>query len=431
MKTAEMTAYDAYNMAQGQFDRIAELLNLEPEARDFLRHPVREYHIRIPVRLDDNSVKVFTGYRVQHNDARGPCKGGIRFHPLETVSTLRALAMGMSWKAALLDLPLGGSSGGVICDPHNLSRGEEERLCRGWVRQLARNIGPTRDIIAPDIMAGSQQMLWMLDEYEHIAGEKQPGLSTGKAGVMASACPRVESTGVGVALVVREALKRIGLRADQARASVQGFGMVAQHAVATFIEMGGTVTSVSSWCQEDGTAYTYRKRDGIDLKELRGITNLFGDINKDRARDFGYEVSDGDDWLKQPVEILIPAALENQITSENAKDISHPVQIIAEGANGPTTPSAEKELNSRNIYIIPDLLANAGGITGGYLEQVQSSNNLYWSKDEVLSRLDIMLTNAFTTVSEFADKRRLSMRDAALAIAIDRVATASSLRGWI
>jgi glutamate dehydrogenase (NAD(P)+) len=239
-------------MAQGQFDRIAELLHLNSNVRDFLRHPMREHHVRIPVRLDDNSVRVFWGYRIQHNDSRGPCKGGVRFHPQETLSTLRALAMGMTWKAALLDIPLGGSSGGVICDPHNLSRGEEERLCRGWVRQLVKNIGPTVDVISPDIMVGSQQLLWMLDEYEQLVGRKQPGVSTGKAGFMSAAFPRVQSTGVGVALVVRETLKHLVIRPADARASVQGFGMVARHAIRTLIEMGVTITSVASWCPEDG-----------------------------------------------------------------------------------------------------------------------------------------------------------------------------------
>lgn len=431
MITAEQTVYDPYNMAQGQFDRIAELLRLNSNVRDFLRHPMREHHVRIPVRLDDNSVKVFWGYRIQHNDSRGPCKGGVRFHPQETLSTLRALAIGMTWKAALLDIPLGGSSGGVICDPHDLSRGEEERLCRGWVRQLVKNIGPTVDVISPDIMVGSQQLLWMLDEYEQLVGQKQPGVSTGKAGFLSAAFPRVQSTGVGVALVVRETLKHLVIRPTEARASVQGFGMVSRYAIRTLIEMGVTVTSVASWCPEDGCAYTYRKRDGVSLQELGDVTNHYGDIDRGRARDLGYEVLDGSAWLEQPVEILIPAALENQITAENVEQIAPEVRIIAEGANGPTTPSAESILTGRQVYIIPDLLANAGGITCGYFEQVQSNSNLYWTRDEVLAKLDIMLTNAFITVSDFAERHRLPMRDAALAIAVERVATASMLRGWI
>ncbi len=381
--------------------------------------------------MDDGSVEVFRGFRVQHNDARGPGKGGIRFHPQETLDTVRALAMWMTWKCAVVDIPLGGAKGGVICDPHNLSAREQERLCRGWVRQIARNVGPTTDVPAPDVMTSAQHMLWMLDEFETIHGSKLPGFITGKPVGMGGSLGRTEATGFGVVFTIREALKELGIRASDTTASVQGFGNVAQYAIELYLQLGGRVCCVSSWDQEEQTSYAFRKSDGLDLDELRGITNRFGGIDKEKARDLGYDVLPGDDWISQDVDILLPAALENQINGESSLRISKKVKIVAEGANGPTSPEADAVLKERGIYVIPDFLANAGGVTCSYFEQVQSNMNYFWERDDVLGRLDIKMTSAFVAVSELARKKKLSMREAGYAIAIDRVAKACRDRGWV
>jgi glutamate dehydrogenase (NAD(P)+) len=418
-------------MAQAQFDRVAELLDLDTGAREFLREPTREYAFSIPVRMDDGSSGVFRGFRVQHNDARGPSKGGIRFHPLETMDTVRALAMWMTWKCAVLDLPLGGGKGGVICDPHNLSAREQEQICRGWVRQIARNVGPLQDVPAPDVMTNPQHMLWMLDEYEAIHGAKLPGFITGKPVGMGGSLGRKEATGYGVVFTIREALKELGIRPEDTTASVQGFGNVSQFAIELYHQIGGTVTCVSCWDQEDQKSYAFRKRDGIDLPELQGITDRFGGIEREKAQDLGYEVLAGERWLEQGVEILIPGALENQINADTVGKIPSSVRIIAEGANGPTSPEADQILHQRGVFVIPDLLANAGGVTCSYFEQVQSNSNFYWDRDEVLGKLDLKMTGAFIGVSDVARTQKLYMRDAAYVIAVDRVAQACRDRGWV
>lgn len=424
-------SFNPFEMAQEQFDKAAESLNLDEGTRELLRNPLREFHFSIPVKMDDGSVKVFRGFRVQHNDAKGPSKGGIRFHPQETIDTVRALSMWMTWKCAVVDIPLGGGKGGVICDPHNLSMQEQEQICRGWVRQMAKNVGPLNDVPAPDVMTTAQHMLWMLDEYEVIQGAKFPGFITGKPVGMGGSLGRTEATGYGVIFTVREALKELGIKPEGTKASVQGFGNVAQFAIRLYNQMGGTVVCVSSWDQKDETSYSFKKADGIDIDELLKITDRFGGIDKAKAEELGYEVLPGDAWIEQEVEILIPAALENQIREDNVTKISSKVKIIAEGANGPTTPEADKVIKERNIFLVPDFLANAGGVTCSYFEQVQSNMNYFWEKDEVLGKLDVKMTSAFIAVSDLARKKNLYMRDAAYAISISRVAQACKDRGWV
>jgi glutamate dehydrogenase len=423
--------FNSFEMAQRQFDSVAEILSLDDATRQLLRNPLREFSFAIPVRMDDGSVQVFRGFRVQHNDARGPSKGGIRFHPQETLDTVRALSMWMTWKCAVVDIPLGGAKGGVICDPHNLSMREQERLCRGWVRQIARNVGPTIDVPAPDVMTTAQHMLWMLDEFELIHGSKLPGFITGKPVGMGGSLGRAEATGYGVVFTLREALKELNVRASDTTASVQGFGNVSQYAIELYEKLGGTVTCVSSWDQEDQTSYSFHKKDGVNLQQLLDITDRFGGIDKKKARDLGYDVLPGGDWISQDVDILIPAALENQINTDTVGRISAKVKIIAEGANGPTTPEADARLHERGVFGIPDFLANAGGVTCSYFEQVQSNQNYFWEKDDVLGRLDLKMTSAFVAVSELAKKKKFSMRDAAYVIAVDRVAKACRDRGWV
>ena len=423
--------YNAFEMAQAQFDRAAAILDLDQPTRELLRYPMREFHFSIPIRMDDGKVKVFRGFRVQHNDARGPGKGGIRFHPMETIDTVRALAMWMTWKCAVVDIPLGGSKGGVICDPHNLTLREQEQLCRGWVRQIARNVGPHLDVPAPDVMTSAQSMLWMLDEYETIHGAKYPGFITGKPVSIGGSQGRKEATGYGVVFTLREALRDLKLITSNTTASVQGFGNVSQYAIELYQQLGGKVLCVGSWDHAENKSYCFFKKQGIVVEELRKISDRFGGIDKSKAKELGYEVLDGSDWIAQDVDILIPAALENQITKDNVQRISNRVRIIAEGANGPTTPEADEVLRQRNIFIIPDFLANAGGVTCSYFEQVQSNMNYYWDKDEVLAKLDTKMTAAYIEVRELANKRGLHMRDAAYVISISRVAQACKDRGWV
>ncbi len=423
--------FNPFEMARKQFDNVADLLGLNQATRDLLRSPMREFSFSIPVRMDDGSVSIFRGFRVQHNDARGPGKGGIRFHPMETIDTVRALAMWMTWKCAVVDIPLGGSKGGVICDPHNLSQRELEQICRGWVRQISRLVGPNIDIPAPDVMTNPQSMLWMLDEYETIHGGKYPGFITGKPVSIGGSQGRNEATGYGVVFTLREAMKEMNLKPANTEASVQGFGNVSKFAIEMYQRLGGRVVCVSSWDQKDKASYSFYRRDGVDLAALTAITDHFGGIDKAKARDLGYEVLPGDDWLTRDVDILIPAALENQITAENAAKISARVKIIAEGANGPTTPEADATLNERGIFVIPDFLANAGGVTCSYFEQVQSNMNYYWGKDEVLSKLDTRMTAAYVDVVTVSRKRKISMRNAAYVISVGRVAQACLDRGWV
>jgi len=276
------TNYNPFHAAQKQFDKAAEMLDLDEATCELLRNPIREFHFQIPVRMDDGRVQIFKGYRVQHNDARGPAKGGLRFHPQETIDAVRAMAMWVTWKTAVADLPLGGGKGGVICDPHNLSQHEQERICRGWIRQVYKNIGPTTDIPAPDIMTNAQHMLWMLDEYETIQGSKNPGMITGKPVGMGGSLGRIEATGYGVIITVREALKELGISPESTTASIQGFGHVAQYAIELYLQMGGKVLCVSSWDQNDQTSYSFYKEEGVDLHELRSISNTFGGIDKEK-----------------------------------------------------------------------------------------------------------------------------------------------------
>jgi len=424
-------SFNAFKMAQTQFDNVAEKLDLDQATRDLLRNPIREFHFSIPVKMDDGTVKIFQGFRVQHNDSRGPCKGGIRFHPQETIDTVKALATWMTWKCSVVDIPLGGGKGGVICDPHNLSMREQEQICRGWVRQVVRNVGPLQDVPAPDVMTNAQHMIWMMDEYEKLTGGKYPGFITGKPVGMGGSLGRTEATGFGVIYTLREALNELGIDIKKTTAAFQGFGNVSQYAVKLYQEYGGTPVCVSCWEQKENKSYTFIKKSGIDLDELLGITDKFGGIDKAKAKALGYEVADAEAWIQQEVDILVPAALENQINAETVQKVSSKVKVVAEGANGPTTPEADEVFKKKNIFVIPDFLANAGGVTCSYFEQVQCNMNYFWTKEEVLSKLDNIMTSAFHAVYGLAKQKKVYMRDAAYMIAVNRVAEACKLRGWV
>ncbi|NLC44532.1 MAG: Glu/Leu/Phe/Val dehydrogenase [Clostridiales bacterium] len=422
--------YNPFEIAQEQFDSVASVLELDDGLRKLLRQPMKEIHFTIPVKMDDGTTQVFKAFRIKHNDARGPGKGGIRFHPHETADTVRALSMWMTWKCAVVDIPLGGAKGGVICDPHNLSLSEQERLCRGYIRQLANQLGPNMDVPAPDIMTNGQHMLWMLDEYEVITGGRYPGMITGKPVGMGGSLGRTEATGFGVIYVLKDYLQQNNISIEATSASLQGFGNVAEYVARMYTQLGGKVLAVSCWNQAESKSFTFKKEEGCDIEELASIKDSYGSIDKEKALELGYELLPGDDWIKQDVDILIPAALENQITPAVFPLISSQVKIICEAANGPTTPDSDILIRQRGITLLPDFLCNAGGVTCSYFEQVQCNMNYFWDKDEVLEKLERNMTNAFRAVYKLAQEKQLYMRDAAYIIAINRVANATKLRGW-
>jgi len=423
--------YNPFENAQAQFDKVAEMLNVEAGARELLRQPMREVRFTIPVKMDDGSVKVFNAFRIVHNDARGPAKGGIRFHPHETADTVRALSMWMTWKCAVVDIPLGGAKGGIICDPRTMSQGEQERLCRGYVRRLQSLVGPNSDVPAPDVMTNGQHMMWILDEYEALTGQHFPGMITGKPVGCGGSLGRTEATGFGVVFCLRECLKNMNLPIETTTASIQGFGNVAEYAARMYTQLGGKLMAVSCWNAADKVAYTFRKETGCDPAELATIKDSFGSIDKQKAIDLGYEVLPGDAWLSQDVDILIPAALENQITPAVFDKISKQVKVLCEAANGPTTPDCDELIRKAGIMLIPDFLCNAGGVTCSYFEQVQCNMNYFWSKEEVLQKLEYAMTNAFQAVYDLAQEKDLYMRDAAYVISINRVVNAVKIRGWV
>jgi len=425
-------ATNAFEMAQRQFDHVADLLQLDTQVREILRWPLREYHFRIPVRMDDGRIRVFQGYRVQHNDARGPAKGGIRFHPAETIDTVRALATWMTWKCAVADIPLGGGKGGVIVDPATLTTSEKERLVRGYIGQIWKNIGPRQDVPAPDVGTTAQMMGWMMDEYSRLSGQYTPGVITGKPVGGGGSLGRKEATGFGVIYTVREALRHLQMDPTQCIAAIQGFGNVAQYAAICFTEqLGGKVACVSYWDRDDRCSYTVSRAGGVDPQFLMGITDQYGSIDKEKARAAGYVIEDGGAWISKEADILIPSALEGQINADTVNLIHPRVRIVAEGANGPTTPEADEVLKGRGVFMIPDFLCNAGGVTVSYFESVQNDMNYYWGRDEVLTRLDSKMTMAFANVLEMSQQEDAYMRDAAYMVGINSVVKAMELRGWI
>jgi glutamate dehydrogenase len=421
-----------FAIAQQQLDQAAEIMGLDAATHQLLRWPMRELHVTLPVRMDDGTVKVFQAFRVQYNGARGPTKGGIRYHPDETIDTVRALAAWMTWKTAVVDLPLGGGKGGIICDPRQLSATEKERLSRAFIRQIAPILGPTVDVPAPDVATNPQTMSWMLDEYETIVGYRAPGVITGKPIPLGGSAGRGPATGIGAIVAVREALKVLGLDPKQTTTAIQGFGNVAQSAAVNYIEMlGGKVMCVSCWDNNDRKAYTYTKAGGVDPHFLTTISDAYGTIDKEAALGAGYEIKDADAWLDFDVDVLIPAAIENVITGQTVDRIRPSVKILAEAANGPTTPEADKVLEERGIYVVPDFLCNAGGVTVSYFEQVQNTYQYYWDEATVIERLDKKMTAAFHAVHETAQEFKVNNRMAAYIVSVRRVAEACKLRGWV
>ena len=409
-----------FRITQRQLDQAAEILKLDPAIHELLRWPLRELHVTLPVRMDDGSVQVFQGFRVQYNDARGPTKGGIRFHPEETIDTVRALAAWMTWKCALVDIPLGGGKGGIICDPRTLSQGELERLSRAYVRQVGRIIGLDKDVPAPDVNTNAQIMAWMVDEFSFLQAHNEFGVITGKPLALGGSVGREDATGRGVSITVREAAKFIGLDLKGATVIVQGFGNVGSNSAVLLQEMGCKIIGIAdisgAWVNQDGidarALADYAKKNRV----IEGFPGLGTKISPDAA------------LLEVPCDILVPAALENQITDKNVARIKP--KILAEGANGPTTPDADPVLYANGVYVIPDFLCNAGGVTVSYFEMVQNAYNFYWDLATVRERLEQKMVAAFNDVHQMAQRYKVHNRLAAYLVAVNRVAEAMRLRGW-
>lgn len=412
-----MTA-NPFIIAQAQLDEVAQLLQLDAATHALLREPMREMTVRIPVRMDNGSTQVFTGFRCQYNDARGPNKGGIRWHPAETIDTVRALAAWMTWKCAVVDIPLGGGKGGVICDPRNLSDGEKERLARGYIRAIAKIIGPEEDIPAPDVYTNPQIMAWMLDEFEKIRGRSQAGVITGKPLEVGGIAGRHDATARGGMFTLRECARELAVELCGATVAIQGYGNAGQYAHRLVTEMfGAKVVAVSD------SRGAIHDENGLNVDQLIAHKEATGSVVG-----FGNSIDSGA-LLELPVTVLIPAALENVITGANAGRVQ--AKIIAELANGPTTPEADKILFEQGVYVIPDFLCNAGGVTVSWMEQVQNAGLDKWDQDRVYAKLDEIMTRAFHAVHSVRQAKGIHTRLAAYSVAVKRVADAVKMRGWV
>ncbi len=410
-----------FKIAQQQLDEAAKILGLDPGTHAALREPMRELHVSLPVRMDDGTVKVFKGFRVQYNDARGPTKGGIRFHPEETIDTVRALAAWMTWKTAVVDIPLGGGKGGIVCNPKEMSPGEIERLSRQYVRQVGRIIGLEKDVPAPDVYTTPQIMAWMMDEFYWQKGYNEPGVITGKPLALGGSKGRNDATARGGIYCVREAAKTLGLDPSKATYAIQGFGNAGQYAATLMNEVLGSKKLVAV---SDSKGGVYNP-EGIDAATVVKYKLETGEV-----KGFpGTKPITNEELLELKVDVLFPSALENVITAKNAGNIK--AKIVAELANGPTTPEADEILYKNNVFVIPDFLCNAGGVTVSYFEMVQNSYNFYWELPEVHARLDGKMTKAFNDVYKMHKDRKVHMRVAAYLVAVQRVAEAMRFRGWV
>jgi len=419
-KSAVANKANPFEIAQAQLDKAASKLGLDPAVHAVLREPLRELHVSLPVKMDDGSVKVFKGFRVQYNDARGPNKGGIRFHPEETIDTVRALAAWMTWKCAVVDIPLGGGKGGVICNPKEMSDLELERLSRAYIGQVGRILGPDKDIPAPDVYTTPQIMAWMMDEFSKITGHNSPGVITGKPLAIGGSEGRGDATARGGAYTVREAAKHLNIDLGKATVAIQGFGNAGQYAATLFAELlGCKIVAVSD---TKGGVYS---ENGIDAEEIVKYKLSTGSVSGFP----GTRPVSNEDLLELTVDVLVPAALESVITSDNAGKVR--AKIVCELANGPSTPEADEILYANDVFVIPDFLANAGGVTVSYYEWVQNNTNFYWEEDDVHAKLDKKMTRAFKDVLAMSLDYKVDMRTAAYMVSIQRVAEAMRLRGWV
>ena len=416
----ELESINPFEIVQQQIDRCAEILHLEPSVTAILKAPMRELHVSLPVRMDDGSVKVFKGFRVQYNDARGITKGGIRFHPEETIDTVRALAAWMTWKCALVDLPLGGAKGGVVCNTKEMSAGELERLSRAYVRSVFQFLGPDKDVPAPDVYTTPQIMAWMMDEYSVIAQKPQFGVITGKPLSIGGSLGRGDATARGGMFTIREAAKTLGIDLSKATVAVHGYGNAGYHAARLCSELFGS--RIVAVCDSKGGVSCEAGVDPEAAQKCKSSTSSVCNLP-------GVDRISADELLELDVDVLIPAAIESVITKHNAGKVK--AKIVAELANGPTTPDADDILHSNGVHVIPDFLCNAGGVTVSYFEMVQNFYLYPWSEADVRDRLDKKMTSAYHSVLNTSREYQINMREAAYVRAVERVVEVMKLRGWV
>lgn len=407
-----------FENVQKQLRQVCDKLGVEPAVYEILKEPLRVLEVSIPIKMDDGTVKTFKGFRAQHNDAVGPTKGGIRFHPNVSKDEVKALSMWMTFKCSVTGIPYGGGKGGIIVDPKTLSEGELERLSRGYIDAIYKLIGEKVDVPAPDVNTNGKIMAWMVDEYNKITGHSAMGVITGKPLEFGGSLGRNAATGFGVAVIIREACKKLGIDLNKASVAIQGFGNVGSFTALNIIKLGGKILAIAEW---NGAIYN---ENGIDVEELIEYYN-------DTKNILGYkgakQISNNEFW-SLPVDVLIPAALENVITTDNVDLIK--ARIVAEAANGPTTAEADKVLEEKGILLTPDILTNAGGVTVSYFEWVQNMYGYYWSEEEVENKEEIAMVNAFNNLWKIKQEYNVSMRDAAYMYSVKRVAEAMKARGW-
>lgn len=411
---------DPFDIAVKQLKKAADVMKLDKQTFEMLSHPMAILQVSIPVKMDNGETKVFTGFRVHYNNARGPVKGGIRFHPEETLSTVKALSAWMTWKTAITNLPLGGAKGGVICDPKSMSMGELERLSRGYVRAIGEFIGPEIDVPAPDVYTTPQIMAWMMDEYENIVRHSAPGVITGKPLEVWGSLGRGDATAKGGMYVLREAAKTLGMDLSKAKVAIQGFGNAGQFALKLVKEMfHSNVVAISD---TKGGIYSEK---GLDFDKLMEHKKKTGTVQNFP----GTKNITNEELLELDVDVLIPAAIENQLRADNANKVR--AKVILELANGPTTPEADEIFFKRKVLVLPDFLSNAGGVTVSYFEWVQNQAGYYWTEKEVYERLDQKMTEATHAVLDAAKKYNVDPRTAAYTVSVKRVADAMKMRGWV
>ena len=410
-------AASVYDMAVQQFLTSAERLGLDEGSRRILSQPKRELTVHFPVQMDNGDIEVFTGHRVQHNLTRGPGKGGIRYHPDVTLDEVKALAMWMTWKCSVTDIPYGGAKGGVACQPKTMSTGELENLTRRYATEISIIIGPDRDIPAPDVNTDGQVMAWIMDTISMHRGFTVPSVVTGKPINIGGSLGRVDATGRGVMITAREAAARIGMSLDGARMVVQGYGNAGYAAARLLSELGCKLIAAN-----DSTSSVYSE-SGLDPVDLKA----YKDANRSFAGYRGVDTVTPEELLELPCDILIPAALESQITAANAGNIK--ARIIAEAANGPTTPEADLVLMDNGVLVVPDILANAGGVVVSYFEWVQDLQRYFWDENEINSKMESIMVRSFNTVMDIAEKENVGAREAAMLLAVQRVVDATRARG--